>query len=85
MTWTIETGSTPALWDVYDEDGNRIARDKTRGHATLIASAPQLAEENEALRAMLREWFVSGAKPLENLVERTRAALSQPTWDKLGI
>jgi len=51
--WTIETGSTPALWDVYDEDGNRIARDKTQNRATLIASAPQLAEENEALRALL--------------------------------
>jgi len=38
-----------------------------------------LLEENAALRALLREWFIAGAEPLEDLVERTRADLNIPT------
>lgn len=48
-TWTIETGSRPALFTVYDEDGNPVALDKTKEVACLVAAAPELLE---ALRAL---------------------------------
>jgi hypothetical protein len=41
MTWRIETG-LPGLYDVYDEDGNRVVSNTTIERARLIAAAPAM-------------------------------------------
>lgn len=51
--WTVEPSAIPGLFDVYDENGDRVVRHTTHDRARLIASAPDLAAENERLRAAL--------------------------------
>lgn len=55
MSWTVESSAFPGLYNVYDEDGNRVTRNTTHERATLIASAPDLAAEVERLRTALKE------------------------------
>ena len=79
MTWTVEESRFICnSYRVRDEDGDIIASLLDLDRAELIASAPQLAEENEALLALLREWFevgqTSGLRCL-GIMARTRAAL----------
>jgi len=52
MKWHIEESGWSNLWDVYDEDGNALVRDKTLENARLIAAAPDMLE---ALRDMIDE------------------------------
>jgi len=45
MKWTTERSTMFAsLMDVYDDDGNILAKDKTIERASLIASAPEMLE-----------------------------------------
>jgi hypothetical protein len=45
MAWTTERSTMfSSLWDVYDDDGNVLAKDKTIDNARLIAAAPELLE-----------------------------------------
>lgn len=46
--WTAETGFY-GLFDVYDEDGNILARVKTQDVARLMAAAPELLETSSLL------------------------------------
>jgi len=57
MKWTVETSNFPGLYDVYDEDGNRVVRHTTHDRACFIARAPDLLAENERLRTALDVLF----------------------------
>lgn len=54
MKWTVEPSAFPDLYNVYDEEGNRVTHHATREQADLIASAPDLLAEQDALRTALR-------------------------------
>lgn len=54
MKWKVELSSFPGLYNVLDEDGNRVVRHATHERATLIASAPDLLAERDALREALQ-------------------------------
>ena len=70
----IEVLEKVRVADLLEENEALLTERETR-RARFLESTGQLIEENEALRALLREWFIAGAEPLEELVERTRAVL----------
>ena len=53
MTWATERCTMfTGLMDVYDEDGNIVAKDKTPDNARLIAAAPDLLAALKAIPPM---------------------------------
>lgn len=54
--WTIETSSIPGLYDVYDEDGNRVVRHTTHERACLVAAAPDMRAALEVVKPFVGRW-----------------------------
>ena len=75
MTWTTERSTMfTGLMDVYDEDGNIVAKDKTPENAHLIAAAPELLAACEfaltELNDMTTDTFGNGSdKEIRDLLK----------------
>lgn len=55
--WTVEASSTPGLYDIYDEDGNRVVRHTTHERAALIAAVPDLLAALHPFAALYSKRF----------------------------
>ena len=79
MKWTVETSSMfTGLMNVYDEDGNSIARDNISEHARLIAAAPVLAECLQEAVDLVYSAYSDTNKGLADMdTEKWRDALAQ--------
>jgi len=49
--WVVEKSGFPGLYDVYDEDGNRVVTHTTIGRANLIAAAPTIPALRTAIQS----------------------------------
>ena len=54
--WEVLPSGIPGLFDVYDQDGNHVARHKTNDRANLIAASPVAVEACK----VLIQWFRDG-------------------------
>ena len=55
MKWTVEVSTwSSGLYDVYDEDGNRIIEHTILENANLMASTPELLEALKRTEQTLR-------------------------------
>ena len=58
--WTVKASEIPGLYDVYDQDGNRVKKHTTIERAKLIAAAPELPEALKNARIALtfyQQWM----------------------------